>query len=125
MTRTEDPDIDVDDDIEFDIAFPTTDAGEIPRFISNDEDQDKSAHDNLHVSGHVVLNQCGTLLTRSKHQISGSSKHKFFLQKIHTTSPGNSMPLLYPENRIFPSIFYNSAGADQAGLGDIPAPLLT
>ena len=127
VTRTEDPDIDVvDDDLEFDIAFPTTDAGEVPMFITNDEDQDKSAqHDNLHVSGHIVLNQCGTLLTRSKHQISGSSKHKFFLQKIHTTSPGNSMPLLYPENMIFPSIFYNSAGADQAGLGAIPAPLLT
>ena len=126
MTRTEDPDINVDDDdLEFDTAFPTTDTGEVPLFISNEEDQDKLTHDNLHVRGKVVLNQCRTLLTRSKHQISGSSKHKFFLQKIHTISPGNSMPLFYPENVIFPSIFYNSEGADRVGLGAIPAPLLT
>ena len=71
------------------------------------------------------MNQCGTLLTRSKHQIKGSSKHNWFLQKIHSTSVGNSLPLLYPENMIFISSFFMSAGSDQAGLGAIPAPLLT
>ena len=38
VTRTEDPDIDVDDvDLKFDIAFPTTDAGEVPMVISNED----------------------------------------------------------------------------------------
>ena len=38
VTRTEDHDIDVDDNgLEFDIAFPTTNAGEVPMVISNEE----------------------------------------------------------------------------------------
>jgi hypothetical protein len=125
VTRAEDPAIDVgddDDDFEFGITLPTTDAGEVPVTIREEQSIQEGS---TYVSGHVVLNQCGTLLTRSKHQIKGSSKHKFFLQKIHSTSPGNCSPLLYPEYMIFISCFYMSAGSDQAGLGAIPAPLLT
>jgi hypothetical protein len=77
------------------------------------------------VSGHVILNQCGSLLSRRNHDIRGSSKHKFFLQKIHATSDGESIPLLYPESMIFPSIFPFCDPDGIPSLGCIPAPLLS
>ena len=92
--HTDDPDFYDDFDSCEDI-IPTTDAGELAYTIKEDGSEISR------VSGHVILNQCGSLLCRSKHQIKGSSKHKFFLQKIHATSPGNSIPLLYPEHMLF------------------------
>ena len=119
LIRTDDPDIICDEEI-FDHTIPTTDAGEVAVTIREEGDENA-----LRVSGHVILNQCGTLLSRAKHEIKGSSKHKFFLQKIHATSPGNCVPLLYPENVLFPSIHPFVGGDNIAGIGGIPAPLLS
>lgn len=119
VTRTDEPHI-MSNDEDIDYTIPTTDAGEVAVTIR--EEGDEKA---LRVSGHVILNQCGTLLSRAKHEIKGSSKHKFFLQKIHATSPGNCVPLLYPENVLFPSIHPFVGGDNIAGIGGIPAPLLS
>ena len=57
-------------------TIPTTDTGENAQTIIEDDVLNQNR-----VSGHVILNQCGSLLSRRTHDISGSSKHKFFLQK--------------------------------------------
>ena len=86
-------------------VIPTTNAGEIA-YVIEEETRYGGSCDNITISGHVLLNQCGTttLLTRKEHQIKGSSKHNFFLQKIVATSNGSSIPLMYPEGILFPSI---------------------
>jgi hypothetical protein len=117
VTSNEAPDTD-SNEFEYD-SIPTTNAGEYAYEI-----EEEVPNDRVHVSGHVVLNQNGTVLTRKKHQISGSSLHKFFLQKICSTSVGTSIPILYPESMLFPSIFYHMS-EDGAMSGAIPSPLLT
>ena len=80
---------------------------------------------NIKISGHVLLNQCGTLLTRNKHQIKSSSRHSFFLQKLVARSEGSAIPLMYPEGVLFPSIHWKIASDGVSILGCLPAPLLT
>ena len=130
LTSTYDPDIpntelnDNDEDaFNFD-PIPTTNAGEFAYEVS-DEMIKSGTFGDMVISGHVLLNQCGTLLTRKKYQIKGSSRHKFFLQRICATTIGSSIPLLYPEAMIFPSIHWKMADTSGSIAGAIPAPLLT
>ena len=58
-------------------VIPTTNAGDIA-FVIEEQTRYGGSCDNITVAGHVLLNQCGTLLTRKEHQIKGSSKHNFF-----------------------------------------------
>ena len=76
------------------------------------------------MSGHVLLNQCCSLLTRSNHRICGYNKQRNFLQRISTTTPGDSIPLLYPEGMLFPSISYRMVPNDGSIAGSIPSALL-
>ena len=78
-----------------------------------------------HLGGRAILNKCGTMLTRSKHQINGSNKLKRFLQKTNATSNGNIIPWLYPWNMIFNSISYITSGDNLSGLGETPISLMT
>ena len=104
--------------------IPTTDSGEIANEIEETTIYG-GTQDKLTISGHVILNQCGSLLTRKKHELKGSSKHKFFLQKIVATSAGSSVPLMYPEGILFPSIHWKMADDGCSIIGCIPAPLLS
>ena len=103
---------------------PTTHAGEIANEI---EETTKygGTFGNIRISGHVLLNQCGTLLTRKKYQIKGSSRHRFFLQKMCATSPSTCIPLMYPEGTLFPSIHWKMAHDNCSIVGCLPASLLT
>ena len=96
----------------------TTSAGDLPFEVI-----DVTPKKAVHISGHVILNQCGSVLTRKKHELKGSSLHKHFLQRICATSDGKAVSLLYPEGMLFPSIFYNMVNG--VIIGAIPAPLLT
>ena len=55
-------------------TIPTTDTREIAKTIIVDDMLNQNR-----VSGYVILNQCGSLLSRCTYEIRGSSKHKFFL----------------------------------------------
>ena len=101
-------------------SFLTTDASDIPYTI----EQKIKKKDVQVVCSHVMLNMNGTVLSRKKHQIKGSSLHKFFLQKPCSTRVGASIPTLYPEGMLFPSIYYHLTH-DGAVSGAIPSPLLT
>ena len=118
LTRGDLDDLGVDDCCDGG-EIPTTDAGECPYEISEENRNEK-----LSVSGHVLLNQCGSLLTRRKHKLNGSSKHKYFLQRICASTIGISVPLVYPEGMMFPSIFWNSADCHGSLAGAIPSSLL-
>ena len=54
-------------------SIPSTDAGEVAFEMKYD-----FMDIILHVSGCFILNQCGLLLTRGKHDIKGSNQHHFF-----------------------------------------------
>ena len=129
LINTEDTDFLTIDDNDMDTNnhldyIPTTNAGQVAMEI---EEQTKygGSFSNIKVSGHVLLNQCGTLLTRKKHQIKGSSAHHFFLQRICATKEFTCVPLVYPEGVLFPSIHWYTAPDKCSIVGSIPAPLLT
>ena len=101
-------------------CMPSTHAGEFAYEI-----EDKTPQGQQHISGHVILNQCGSLLTRrGKYKMRGWNSQRHFLQRICATTMGDSIPLLYPEGMIFPSIFYANAPDDSSILGAIPSSLL-
>jgi predicted GIY-YIG superfamily endonuclease len=104
--------------------IPTTNAGDSARTIV-EETTYGGSFGKITISGHVILNQCGTLLSRKKHQIKGSSRHHFFLQRIVATNHGSSVPLIYPEGILFPSIHWKTAPDNCSIIGCLPAPLLT
>ena len=42
----------------------------------------KGAYKDVTVSGSTIMNQCGSLLTRKKHQIKGSNKQKNYTKAL-------------------------------------------
>ena len=104
--------------------LPSTDAGDLA-FETEETTKYRRTQGNIVISGHVLLNQCGTLLTRKKHQIKVNSRHNYFLQRICATSIGEYILLMYPEGILFPSIYWKMAADNYFVVGAIPAPLLT
>ena len=104
--------------------FESTNAGE--HAITVEEDNiNKGINEDITISGHVIMNQCGSLLTRKTHQIKGNRQQSFFIQKLCSTSKGSSIPLVYPEGLLFPSIFWKTARDNCSIVGAIPYPLLS
>ena len=71
----------------------------------------------------ILLNNYLHVLKRSKVPIWTTNAHKNFLQSIVSRIPNTSVPLLYPEALLFPSIFWKQ---DQHGtsIGALPSFLL-
>ena len=80
--------------------IPTTTTGELAFNVEKD-----FSNQNEYIDGHVILNQCGSLLSRTDNHINGYRSQKHFLQRIASTISDKSIPLLYPEAMLFPSIF--------------------
>ena len=93
------------DDDEENFFIPTTDAGEMAFQVESDSDNPSKRGTNT--SMHVLLNLCASLLTRKKHKLSPSSLQRFFVERVVSTNFGTSVPLLYPEGMLFPSVFYS------------------
>ena len=74
--------------------IPTNNTGELAQCIEEDTWYGET-FGNIKISGRVLLNQCGILLTRNKYQIKVSSRHKLFLQKIVATFHGSYINLMY------------------------------
>ena len=55
---------------------------------------------------HVLLNEHGSLLVRKSNHLKPSRVANGFLERIVATSKNQSVPLLYPEAMLFPSIFW-------------------
>ena len=109
VTSSNDPDIDTDniggnseEQHEFTNLWDSTNTGEFVLEVEGDEMERKGVLNDITINGHVLLNQCGCLLTRKKHMVKGNKKQKFFLQKLCATSTGSSVPLVYTETHAFP-----------------------
>ena len=77
------------------------------------------------VGGHVILNHCGTLLARKRKKLNATRQQQHFLQRIVTTFPGKSIPLIYPEAMLFPSLFWKDDRSGESILGAIPCALMS
>ena len=55
----------------------------------------------MNISRHVLLNLFGTLLTRKKYYFKSLCIHKYFLQRLVSTTIGNYILLLHPEGMLF------------------------
>ena len=67
---------------------------------------------------HVLMNEHGSLLVHKSGHLKPCQAAKGFLEQIVATAEGQSIPLLYPEAMMFPSIFWNqhNDGALPVGL---------
>ena len=99
-------------------VMPSTNSGDI---AFNVEDKFNSFQN---VDGHVILNQCGSLLSRKDSHLHGYRTQKHFLQRIASTVDNECVPLLYPEAMLFPSIFWSLCSQYGSYPGAIPASLL-
>ena len=113
----DDDSLDEDEDI-VDI-IPTTNIVESGITISTYQENEK------YISGHVILNQCGSLLSRSDNHIISYKSQKHFLQRLASTLEGETIPLLYPEAMMFPSIFWKLFDSNKSFPGALPSSLLS
>jgi hypothetical protein len=109
----------LDDDFVNDTVVPTTDATDFP--LTNERIEQ---NDNDYVHGHVILNQACTLLSRHDKDVVGYKNQKNFIQRLASTTVGASIPLLFPEAMLFPSIFYKMDTHSLSFPGALPAGLL-
>ena len=94
--------------------FPTTNIGHEPMAVCGDR----------HIVGsHVIFNKHGRLLVRENTKLEGTRRQRNFLQKLICNGGRGTVPLVYPEGMIYPSIFWDSR-PDGSILGSIPSALL-
>ena len=79
----------------------------------------------VHISVHTLLNQCASLLVRNNHKLIGYNTQKHLMQHVCATTIGESVPLLFMDGALFPSIFYKSVDKDGSIVGVRPCSLLT
>ncbi len=74
------------------------------------------------VSGHVLLNQAAVCMRRfGRAPICGTQVQRHFIQRLASSIPGESSPLLYMESSLFTWIFYHSSSYDSVSiLGALP-----
>jgi len=113
-------------DTQLDMCVPEdASVADIPTTNSASHSLRVSSGKRTFVGGHVILNNCGTLLVRKRSKLNGTRQQQNFLQRMATSCPGRSIPLVYPEGMLFPLLFWKDDGFGELVLGAIPAALLT
>ncbi|KAF4744372.1 hypothetical protein FOZ62_013971, partial [Perkinsus olseni] len=92
------------------LNLPATDAADTPVMLDASSSR---------VQGHILLNKHFGLLSRPGLANYVSSRPASFFQRITARFAGASIPLLYPEGMLFPSIFWKSL-PDGTVVGAIP-----
>ena len=114
-------DIELEDDSESfsSPTFPKTisHCNTIPEIVA-DETSDM-------VGNIILLNGLGSLLVRRRHNLTFSRKNTEFLQRKIISRYGKSIPLIYAEATLYPSIFPYDSGTDGSILGAIPSAFLS
>ncbi len=100
------------------LGIPCTSAGAGGGIYLCDENKQSFA------GSHIILNNCGKLLVRRGIKLKGTKVQQRFLQSIVAKCNGKSVPLLYPEALLFPSIFWREEKFDSSPIGAIPCCLL-
>ena len=73
---------------------------------------------------HVIFNKYQRLLTRYNGKLSATRTERNFVERIVSTSSTHSVPLVYPEGVLFPSLFWHMC-PDGSIPGAIPGALMT
>ncbi|KAF4699456.1 hypothetical protein FOZ62_024538, partial [Perkinsus olseni] len=92
------------------LNLPATDAADTPVMLDASSSR---------VQGHILLNKHFGLLSRPGLANYVSSRPASFFQRITARFAGASIPLLYPEGMLFPSIFWKSL-PDGTVVGALP-----
>ena len=103
------------DNVVQDHGFFTTNAGDSFRGVFH--------HDRMErVSGHVILNQAAVCTKRyGRAQISCMQLQRHFIQRLASSTPDCSSPLLYMESSLFTRIFFHASSFDSFSiLGAFP-----
>ena len=100
---------DADDDV-----IPSTNPG-LPHFLIDADDTIANLH--------VLMNKVQRLLVRTRHDFKLKDNERHFIERLVSTSNNHSIPLVYPEAMLFPSIFWKLLG-DGSVLGAMPGFLL-
>jgi predicted GIY-YIG superfamily endonuclease len=98
--------------------IPTTNAGEIAIEV------EEKVRYGFKFSGSNMLNNVGSLLTRSSHDFKNSRYVEHNIQKLCSVANCECIPLLYPEAMLFPSIHWKSTDDNCSIVGAIPSSLL-
>ena len=98
--------------------MPTTNSGEIATEV-----QEKVNY-GFKFSGCNILNSVGSLLTRSTYDMKSNRYVNHQIQKLCSVSKCKSIPLIYAEGMLFPSIHWKCARDKCSILGAIPSSLL-
>lgn len=131
------PDVDIDefhdifDGFEFVLdsaglenEIPTTNAGN-ERLIIETETSYGGVDNEYTIGGSGLLVETTPLLTRKNYNVTGSNRDKHFVQRFCATTSGTSVPILWPEATMFPSIFYTDSPDKYSIAGAIPSSLLS
>ena len=84
---------------------------------TNHQEPIKIQGDPKTISGCTILNDMGSLLVRRNDKLKGTKNQQFFLNRIVSTTPGRTIPLLHPEGMLFPSISGRAKTAMDRSLG--------
>jgi len=74
--------------------------------------------------GCVILNNVGSLLVRKRSKGKPSLNYRNFMERIVATTPGKSVPLVFPEAMLFPSLFWKDDDGEGSLLGAFPCGAL-
>ena len=97
-------------------VIPTTHCGAIADTFSG------SSFDSMGTS--VLLNKFGTVLVRRDNRLQASKREKNLVERVASRLSEGTIPLVYMEAMLFPSIFWHQAGQSNGGmLGSIPTAL--
>ena len=80
--------------------------------------------DPVSLPGCVVLNNVGSLLARKRSKGKPSLNFRHFMERIVATTPGKSVPLVFPEGMLFPSLFWKDDDTEGSILGAMPCGAL-
>ena len=98
--------------------IPTTDASNLALEV------EEKVNYGFKFAGCNILNGVGSVLSRSNYDIRKNRYVNHNIQKLCSVTNHASIPLLYPEGMLFPSIHWKSAYDNCSIVGAIPSSLL-
>ena len=88
-------------------------------------------HDDIDIRGNtrgigtsVLLNKCGSMLVRRQTRLEATRRERNLMERVVSRKDVGSIPLLFLEGMIFPSLFYRlSSSSDGSVIGSLPTCL--
>ena len=94
-------------------TYEATDSGDVPLVMDSKDET---------IPTHILLNSDCHVLQRHRFRNDRSTKTSRFLQNIVASTPATSVPLLYPDAALFPTLYFHEQ-EDHTKTGALPASL--